>query len=83
VWENLWKLREVWGNGPIVLKGVQSVEDARLAVEWGLDGVIVSNVSGARVVRLYATELMSCSMVVDRLMVRSALSMRFLPLLRQ
>lgn len=45
VWENLWKLREVWGDAPIVLKGVQSVEDANLAVEWGLDGVIVSNVS--------------------------------------
>jgi lactate 2-monooxygenase len=45
VWENLWKLREVWADGPIVLKGVQSAEDAKLAVEWGLDGVIVSNVS--------------------------------------
>ncbi|KAH7078784.1 oxidoreductase [Paraphoma chrysanthemicola] len=48
VWENLWKLREVW-DGPIVLKGVQSAEDAKLAVEWGLDGVIVSNHGGRQV----------------------------------
>jgi lactate 2-monooxygenase len=45
VWENIWKLREVWGDKPIVLKGVQNVEDAKLAVEWGLDGIILSNVS--------------------------------------
>lgn len=45
VWENLPWLRSVWGEGPIVLKGVQRVEDALRAVEWGVDGVIVSNVS--------------------------------------
>ena len=45
VWENIWKLREVWGDKPIVLKGVQHVEDAKAAVEWGLDGIILSNVS--------------------------------------
>lgn len=44
IWENLPKLREAWGKGPIVLKGVQSAEDARKAVEHGLDGIIVSNV---------------------------------------
>jgi lactate 2-monooxygenase len=44
VWENLWKLREIWGDAPILLKGVQSAEDAELAVKWGLDGVILSNV---------------------------------------
>ncbi|CAI6341045.1 unnamed protein product [Periconia digitata] len=49
VWENLWKLREVWGDKPIVLKGVQSVEDAELAVKWGLDGVIVSNHGGRQI----------------------------------
>ena len=45
VWSNLWKLRAIWGDAPILLKGVQSVDDARAALEWGLDGVIVSNVS--------------------------------------
>lgn len=43
-WEDLGMLRRVWGEKkPIVLKGVLSVEDARLAVEWGVDGIIVSN----------------------------------------
>jgi len=44
VWRNVSKLRESW-DGPIVIKGVQSVEDAMLAVEYKLDGIIVSNVS--------------------------------------
>lgn len=45
VWENLYKLREWWGDGPIVLKGIQTVEDAKLAISNGVDGIIVSNVS--------------------------------------
>lgn len=44
VWERLPMLREMW-SGPIVLKGIQSVDDARKAVDAGLDGIIVSNVS--------------------------------------
>lgn len=44
-WEKLKLLREWWGDKPIVLKGIQSVEDARLAVSHGMDGIIVSNVS--------------------------------------
>ena len=44
-WERLKGLREVWGDKPIVLKGIQCVEDAQLAVEYGMDGIIVSNVS--------------------------------------
>ncbi|KAH6894571.1 FMN-dependent dehydrogenase [Thelonectria olida] len=31
---------------PIVLKGVQTVEDVRLAVEYGVDGVVLSNHGG-------------------------------------
>lgn len=48
VWDRLPFLREAWGDGPIVLKGVQSAEDAKLAVQHGIDGVIVSNVSRLR-----------------------------------
>jgi lactate 2-monooxygenase len=48
VWENIWKLREVWGDKPIVLEGVQYVEDATLAAEWGLDRITLSNVSLGR-----------------------------------
>lgn len=48
-WENLHKLRTWWGRGPIVLKGIQSVRDAKLALEHGMDGIIVSNHGGRQV----------------------------------
>lgn len=47
-WGQLPWLRERW-DGPILLKGVQHVDDARLAAEHGLDGVVVSNHGGRQV----------------------------------
>jgi lactate 2-monooxygenase len=47
-WDDLSFLREHW-NGPIVLKGLTSVEDAKLAAEHGMDGVVVSNHGGRQV----------------------------------
>ncbi|KFZ10798.1 hypothetical protein V501_05035 [Pseudogymnoascus sp. VKM F-4519 (FW-2642)] len=47
-WEDLKMLRGWWG-GKIVLKGIQHVEDARLAVEAGMDGIVVSNHGGRQV----------------------------------
>ncbi|HEX3590711.1 MAG TPA: lactate 2-monooxygenase [Pseudonocardiaceae bacterium] len=47
-WDDLPFLREHW-DGPIVLKGIQHVADARLAAEAGMDGVIVSNHGGRQV----------------------------------
>lgn len=41
-WGMLKFLRDNW-EGPIVLKGIQSVEDALLAMENGMDGIVVSN----------------------------------------
>jgi L-lactate dehydrogenase (cytochrome) len=38
-------IRDLW-KGKLVLKGVATVEDAQKAVEWGIDGVIVSNHGG-------------------------------------
>ncbi|KFZ00998.1 hypothetical protein V500_00911 [Pseudogymnoascus sp. VKM F-4518 (FW-2643)] len=49
IWGNLPLLREAWGDGPIVLKGVQSVDDAKMAVEHGIDGIIVSNHGGRQI----------------------------------
>ncbi|KAK7426014.1 hypothetical protein QQZ08_007462 [Neonectria magnoliae] len=49
VWENLPKLREAWGEGPILLKGIQSADDARKAIEHGVDGIIVSNHGGRQI----------------------------------
>lgn len=45
-WEDLALLRRHWGDGPILLKGILSVEDARLAVQHGMDGIVVSNHGG-------------------------------------
>lgn len=44
-WEDLAVLRRHW-DGPIVLKGILSAEDARLALKYGMDGIIVSNHGG-------------------------------------
>ena len=44
-WEQIALLKKHW-DGPIVLKGIQHPEDAKLAVEHGCDGIIVSNHGG-------------------------------------
>lgn len=44
-WEDLDFLRKHW-DGPIVLKGIQTVQDAKLAVQHGMQGIIVSNHGG-------------------------------------
>ncbi|MFI1733193.1 lactate 2-monooxygenase [Streptomyces acidicola] len=47
-WPDLAFLRENW-DGPIVLKGILHPDDARLARDAGMDGVIVSNHGGRQV----------------------------------
>ncbi|MDX2602158.1 lactate 2-monooxygenase [Streptomyces caniscabiei] len=47
-WPDLAFLREHW-DGPIVLKGVLHPDDARLAADAGMDGVVVSNHGGRQV----------------------------------
>ncbi|PLB48131.1 putative FMN dependent dehydrogenase [Aspergillus steynii IBT 23096] len=44
-WEDLAFLKEHW-DGPIVLKGIQTVADAKRAAEYGVQGVVVSNHGG-------------------------------------
>lgn len=44
-WEQIALLKKHW-DGPIVLKGIQHPEDAKLAVEHGVQGIIVSNHGG-------------------------------------
>jgi lactate 2-monooxygenase len=48
-WSDLSLIRKVWGDGPIILKGIQSVTDASRAVEAGVDGIWVSNHGGRQV----------------------------------
>jgi isopentenyl diphosphate isomerase/L-lactate dehydrogenase-like FMN-dependent dehydrogenase len=47
-WDQLPFLREHW-DGPIVLKGIQHVDDARRAHDAGMDGIVVSNHGGRQV----------------------------------
>ncbi|MEV6087371.1 lactate 2-monooxygenase [Streptomyces parvulus] len=47
-WPDLAFLRENW-DGPVVLKGVLHPDDARLAADAGMDGVVVSNHGGRQV----------------------------------
>jgi 4-hydroxymandelate oxidase len=44
-WEDLEWIHSLWG-GPMLLKGILTAEDARLAVEAGMDGLVVSNHGG-------------------------------------
>ncbi len=44
-WKDLQWIREVW-DGPIVIKGVLSTEDARRAVDAGAAAIVVSNHGG-------------------------------------
>ncbi|KAN0062487.1 hypothetical protein ACQY0O_005018 [Thecaphora frezii] len=48
-WADLALLRTLWGDGPIVLKGIQTVADAARAIQAGMDGVWVSNHGGRQV----------------------------------
>jgi isopentenyl diphosphate isomerase/L-lactate dehydrogenase-like FMN-dependent dehydrogenase len=47
-WDNIAFLRRHW-DGPIALKGIQRVDDARRAVEAGVQGIVVSNHGGRQV----------------------------------
>ena len=47
-WDDLARLRE-WTSLPILLKGVVRGDDARRALEYGIDGIVVSNHGGRQV----------------------------------
>jgi len=44
-WDDLEWIRQAW-NGPVVIKGIHTAEDARRAVEMGADALVVSNHGG-------------------------------------
>ncbi len=44
-WDDVKKFREMW-PGPLMLKGVNRVDDALKAINYGVDGIIVSNHGG-------------------------------------
>jgi len=44
-WDDIEWMRTIW-DGPIVLKGIQTVEDARIGVDMGIEGIALSNHGG-------------------------------------
>ena len=44
-WEDVKWIRSIW-KGPLILKGILDVDDAKLAVEHGADAIVVSNHGG-------------------------------------
>jgi len=53
-WDDLRWIRELW-KGPLAVKGVQIGDDARRAVDAGVDGVIISNHGGRQLDGVYPT----------------------------
>ncbi|KAG1727927.1 oxidoreductase [Suillus paluster] len=47
-WDDLQFFKDNW-DGPILLKGIQAVNDAERAIDMGIDGIIVSNHGGRQV----------------------------------
>ncbi len=45
-WDRIRQLMDMWDGGPVILKGVLDVEDAREAVKVGADAIVVSNHGG-------------------------------------
>ena len=50
-WDDLKWIRQAW-NGPIVIKGIHTGEDARRAVDIGADALVVSNHGGRQLDRV-------------------------------
>jgi L-lactate dehydrogenase (cytochrome)/(S)-mandelate dehydrogenase len=44
-WDDVDTLRKIW-PGPLILKGILSPEDAKIAIERGVNGIVVSNHGG-------------------------------------
>ena len=53
-WEDIPWIRQAW-RGPIVIKGVCNIEDARRAVECGAEAFIISNHGGRQLDRVLPT----------------------------
>ena len=54
-WDDLKWIKEAWGDGPLIIKGVHCAYDARKAEELGASGVIWSNHGGRQQDRVPAT----------------------------
>jgi lactate 2-monooxygenase len=75
-WEDLKVLKKLW-DGPIVLKGIQSVEDAHRAIEFGMDGIIVSNHGGRQLAGAIASLDALAEIGADEQVRKSGLTLLF------
>ena len=76
-WEDLKVLRELWGSDPIVLKGIQTVEDAQKAIDFGMDGIVVSNHGGRQLNGAIASLDALRDICADETVKRSGLTVLF------
>jgi len=53
-WEDVSWIRDAW-HGPLVIKGVHSVEDAQRAVECGAEALVISNHGGRQLDQVCST----------------------------
>lgn len=75
-WSHLEVLKKHW-KGPIVLKGIQTVEDARRAAEYGMDGIVVSNHGGRQVDGAIASLDALAEIAADQDVKKSGLTLLF------
>ncbi len=54
-WADLKWIRAVWGDKPIIIKGVHNIDDAKHAEEHGAAAIVVSNHGGRQLDRVPAT----------------------------
>ncbi|KAK5467820.1 hypothetical protein LTS15_000793 [Exophiala xenobiotica] len=75
-WKHLHILKKLW-DGPIVLKGIQTVGDAHKAIEYGMDGIIVSNHGGRQCDGAIASLDALAEIAADETVQRSNLTLLF------
>ena len=63
-WHDLAWIKHTWGDGPVLVKGILTANDARRAVDEGMAGIIVSN-HGARQLDCVAPTLRALVEVVE------------------
>ncbi|OAP60304.1 hypothetical protein AYL99_05306 [Fonsecaea erecta] len=75
-WKHLEILKKLW-DGPIVLKGIQTVDDAHRAIDYGMDGIIVSNHGGRQCDGAIASLDALAEIAADERVKRSNLTLLF------
>jgi isopentenyl diphosphate isomerase/L-lactate dehydrogenase-like FMN-dependent dehydrogenase len=75
-WKHLETLKKLW-NGPIVLKGIQTVADAHRAIHHGMDGIIVSNHGGRQLDGAIASLDALAAIGADEQVMQSGLTLLF------